>query len=106
MHEDINILVTIDKNYINPLLIMMKSYALYHSDLHTNLFIIHRTLNTENINFIRTQLQDSNITVKPVLVENNYFEGIPLLERIPMESFDRIIAFKYLPENIEKCLYT
>ena len=103
--EDINILVTIDKNYIDPLLVMMNSYARFHESYHTNLFIIHRTLETKHINYISEKLASFNISVKAIKVENSYFKGIPLLERIPMESFDRIIAFKYLPNDVDKCLY-
>lgn len=104
-HEDINLLVTIDAKYITPLVTMMRSYARFHLDIHTKLFIIHRSLNDENINEIKEALNGLNIEVIPLKIENSYFEGIPLLERIPVESFDRIIAFKYLPEDVDKCLY-
>ena len=105
IHEEINLLVTIDEKYITPLLTMMHSYARFHEDIHTRLFIIHRTLSEENLKQIKDDLKNSNIEVIGTKIENSFFEGIPLLERIPVESFDRILAFKYLPEDIDKCLY-
>ena len=39
--ESVNLLVTIDKNYLQPLCVMLKSYEQTHAGVKTNVYVAH-----------------------------------------------------------------
>lgn len=105
MINNINLLVTIDKNYLQPLNTMLKSYAEHHKDVHTDVFVVHSSLSDENINCIKEVVNSFNIDVHSIKITESWFSDTPVIERLPEESFYRLMAFHYLPEHIDKILY-
>lgn len=98
-------LVTLDKNYIDPLVVMLKSYAAVHTDVVTDLYIAHSSLEPNHLSYIEKEVDDKNIRIHSIKITEKYFSDIPILERLPEESFYRLLAFDFLPESIDRCLY-
>lgn len=103
--KSMNLLVTLDQNYINPLIVMLKSYGAVHTDVVTDLYITHSSLEKCHFSFIEKEVNNKNIRIHNVKITERYFSDTPVLERLPEESFYRLLAFGYLPENVERCLY-
>lgn len=104
-NKDINLLVTVDKKYVEPLCVMLTSYGESNRGVKTNLFIAHSSLGEEELTRIRAHADSYNITVHSIFITENWFENTPVLDRLPQESFYRIMAFHYLPEELDRCLY-
>ena len=104
-HEPINLLVTIDRNYLLPLTTMLGSYAETHKDIKTDVFVAHSVLTAEDFQCLERAVSGTDIQIHNIKITDKYFSDTPVLERLPEESFYRLLAFRYLPENVEKCLY-
>lgn len=98
----IKILVTIDKNYLVPLRTMLLSFAEHHRGIKTDLYIAHSALTEEDIAFLQVS---EEITVHSIPITESYFKDTPVIERLPEESFYRLLAFRFLPEEADRCLY-
>lgn len=104
-YEYVNILVTIDKKYLRPLANMLDSYKQVHQNVETHVYIAHSSLEGQDIYFLKRNLDSTNITIHSIKIEEKWFQDTPVLERLPEESFYRLMAFQYLPKDIERCLY-
>ncbi len=103
--QHINLLVTIDKNYLSPLITMMQSYSKVHSEVTTDVYLVHSALEEKDIDLLIDEVNDKNINVHSIKITKNWFSDTPVLERLPKESFYRLMAFDYLPKEVECCLY-
>lgn len=104
-NKDINLLVTVDKKYVEPLCVMLSSYGENHKGIPTNLYIAHSSLDDRSILRIEELADRYGIAVHSVVITEHWFENTPVLDRLPEESFYRLMAFHYLPESIDRCLY-
>lgn len=103
--EPLNMLVTIDKKYVEPLIVMMNAYGELHSGTATRLFVAHSSLDEADVARIRDGIRYDNIEVINIPVTESWFKDTPVIERLPEESFYRITAFEFLPKDVERCLY-
>lgn len=103
--ETVNLLVTIDKNYLMPLCVMLRSYEQTHAGIPTNVYVAHSSLTEEDFTLLKGSISDTEITVHSVKITEKRFDTMPVLERLGAESFYRVLAFDYLPKEIKRCLY-
>lgn len=103
--DRLNMLVTIDKRYLLPLRNMLDSYGRVHVCLETHVYIAHSSLDEEDIDFLKDSLKNPDIHIHNITITEKWFHDIPVLERLPEESFYRLMAFQYLPQDITRCLY-
>lgn len=101
----INLLVTIDKNYIGPLSVMLKSYIETNSGVTTDLYIAHSSLGGDEFTYIDEIAKSGDVRIHNMKITERWFSKIPVLERLPEESFYRLLAFHFLPEELDRCLY-
>ncbi len=103
--ETVNLLVTIDKNYLEPLCVMLRSYEQTHSGIPTNVFVAHSSLTEQDFTFLAKNVLNKEIAIHNIKITEERFDTMPVLERLGAESFYRILAFSYLPKDIKRCLY-
>ncbi len=101
----INLLATVDKNYIRPLVTALESYARFHKNDSTRLFIAHSSIGDEIFEELNGKFSPFGIEVVSIKITEKWFSETPVLERLPEESFYRLMAFHYLPKDVERCLY-
>ena len=101
----INLLVTIDENYLSALSTMLSTYTLHHRNTETDVYVMHSSLSEADFDFLQGSVPDEFIKIKSIKITDRYFGDIPILERIPQESFYRLLAFHYLDVKVERCLY-
>ena len=104
-NTNVNLLVTLDKNYLSPLTMMLKSYGAVHQEIRTDLYVAHSSLEENDFRRLENATSDFNIHIHSIKITDRYFKDTPVLARIPEESFYRLLAFQYLPESVERCLY-
>lgn len=103
--EPVHILVTIDRNYLHPLSVMLDSYHALHRGTETHLYIAHSSLTEEDIRSLQEKTSRLGIILHNIFIRERWFADTPVLERLPEESFYRLMAFHYLPRNVHRCLY-
>lgn len=101
----INLLVTIDRNYIGPLSVMLKSYIETNHGITTDLYIAHSSLGEDEFRHIGEIAKSDDVRVHDMKITERWFSDIPVLERLPEESFYRLLAFHFLPKDLDRCLY-
>ena len=103
--ENYNILVTLDKNYILPLQVMIVSILKSNPDAKISLYVAHSSLTEEDFKDIRSADCNGNLEVFPVSVDPDLLKDAPILKRLSKESYYRLLAPEILPENVDRVLY-
>lgn len=102
-----NILVTIDRKYIPPLKVMLVSMGESNRDVDSlDIYVAHSGITQEELYPLEKEVERfENMHIHSLKVPDKFFSDTPVIERLPKESFYRLIAFAILPEEVERCIY-
>ena len=101
----INILVTLDANYILPLRVLLHSLLLSDDESFFAVYVAHASLTAEDVAKIGSALPESRFAVYPVEVPPELLCDAPVLRRLTKASYYRLIAPSYLPDDVDRILY-
>lgn len=98
-----HILVTLDRNYLSVLTVMLYSLTQSDSDGVFTVYVAHNSLTSEDFSNLgktlpRTELVD-------VRIPENFLENAPVSSRYPTEMYFRLFAEQYLPQELDRILY-
>ncbi len=102
--NEINILVTLDSNYIPYLNVMLFSLMSSNPDEYFRVFLLNNKVEKSDVESSEKILGDSG-TLKLVKIKETELDAAPTTDRYPKEIYYRIFAAKYLPQDIERVLY-
>ncbi|WP_315122200.1 glycosyltransferase family 8 protein [uncultured Clostridium sp.] len=100
-----NILATLDSNYIKQLIIMIHSILKSNPHVNLNVYIAHKELTEEDFNNIESYLDKKRCKVISVKVTDEMLKDAPVTKRYPREMYFRIFAAQFLPEDLDRILY-
>ncbi len=103
-NPEINILVTLDENYIPHLNVMLTSLLYNNPEKHFRVYLLHTNIRQEALEDTRFILKNKGELI-PVAAKNIGLNNAPTTSRYPVEMYYRIFAAKYLPESLERVLY-
>lgn len=100
----INILVTLDKNYIPYLNVMLSSLIKKNSDSRFCVYVLHSSLEDSDVEITKRVLGKEN---KLILINADSIglDDAPTTSRYPKEIYYRIFAAKFLPPTLDRVLY-
>lgn len=99
-----NILVTLNSGYIQPLRVMLASLLAHNEKRQVTVYILHHSLRAEELAQVQAVLGERG-TVESIWVEDERLAEAPVTDRYPREMYFRIFAARYLPEHLERVLY-
>lgn len=102
--DAMNILVTIDKNYLSPLKTMLFSLFLNQPRTRFQIFLIHDNITTEDLEILESfclKHQSKLFCING----SSLFQEAPVVKHYSSAMYYRLLAYKLLPENIDKILY-
>lgn len=99
-----NILVTLDKNYLNPLIVMINSILKSNKDIYLKLYIMNSCLTSDDFIYINSFFE-KRLEIIDIKINNKMLRDAPITDRYPKEMYYRIFAAKYLPKDIDRILY-
>lgn len=105
MSENINILVTFDKNYIDPFKVMLKSLTITNPNEKFHIWLLHSTIPVQELNALQDYCQTQGCHFTAVQVDRSFFEKAPIMKQYPQEMYYRLLAPLLLPDTIDKVLY-
>ena len=101
-----NVLVSCDENYINPLKTML--YSLFKSnDIQIEIYLIHKDIRDEKIKEIEKFVEKASLgkgKLSPIKVED-LFSKAKTTFYYTEEMYYRLLAYKYLPKSLDRILY-
>ncbi|NLP44944.1 MAG: glycosyltransferase family 8 protein [Peptococcaceae bacterium] len=100
-----NILVTLDSNYIKPLKIMLKSLFLNNPDQKFTIYLIHSSLTDEELCDLEFYISVHNQSLRIICIADHYFQNAPVILHYTKEMYYRLLAFKFLPRTLDRILY-
>jgi len=102
--QNMNILVTLDENYLPHLNTML--FSLLHSNPEQNftVYLLHASIQEEALTRTKQILGNAGELVS-VPAKDIGLENAPTTSRYPQEIYYRIFAAKYLPEQVDRVLY-
>lgn len=102
--QNINILVTLDENYLPYLNTML--FSLLHSNSeHTfTVYLLHSSIPEQALGRTKEILGTAGELIS-VPAKEIGLENAPTTSRYPQEIYYRIFAAKYLPEHVDRVLY-
>ena len=95
-----DILLTLNRNYLSIALIMLFSLWKNNSDEKIRVFVISRDLEMPDFNPLRESGMEFSL-IRPSL----NLESAITTKRYPEEMYYRLFAFSILPESVDKVLY-
>ncbi len=101
----LNIFVTLDRNYLQPLKVML--YSLFHNnpDEHFDIYAIIDEIDNQCWDRLHAYCEKFGSTLHPVDVEDAYFADAPMTRYYPRAMYYRLLAAQLLPEELDRILY-
>ena len=103
-NQAIDLLVTLDENYLPQLQVMLTS-LLINSPGEYNVYLIHRSIPKERLEELGIWLGRHSCELYPLHVPEGLFEKAPVTGRYPQEMYYRLLAGEILPEYVKRVLY-
>jgi len=100
-----NILVTLNSNYVKPLKIMLKSLFLNNEGEVFSIYLMHSSLSDEELEDLNSYIKIHGSELIVVDVDSDYFADAPVLLHYPKEIYYRLLAHKFLPQDLDRILY-
>ena len=102
--EKLNILVTLDENYVPYLNVMLASLLHSNRDCCFDVYLLHSSIPDGAMNETRNILGKENNLIM-VKAKDIGLDNAPTTSRYPQEIYYRIFAAKYLPDTLDRILY-
>ena len=103
--ETIDLLVSLDENYLPQLRVMLYSASLNNPGVNFRVFLLHRGFSAEQLSSLSRQLEALDMELRAVRVDERLFESAPVMKQYPQEMYYRLLAAQLLPEDMDRVLY-
>ena len=101
-NKPINILVTLDENYIPHLNVMLSTLVRFNPGCTFDVYLLHSSIHREMLESTQNVLNGTGRLI-PVEVKDLLLAEAPTSSRYPKEIYYRIFAARYLPETVNPC---
>lgn len=105
MTDKIDVLVTVDGNYLEPLEVMLYSLNKNNPNQEVTVWLVHESITEASLRHLASQLTAFNWKLKPIKVEEDFFSDAPTVERYPKEMYFRLLCGQILPQELKRVLY-
>lgn len=103
--NEIHILVTFDKNYINPFRVMIKSLVISNPMEIFHIWLLHSAIPQEDLFAMTEYCSKQKIILTAIEVDRELFKNAPVSKQYPQEMYYRMMAPLMLPNELERVLY-
>ena len=100
-----NIVVSLNANYLRPLCVMLRSLLDANPGEEADVYVLHASLSPEAFSFARSVLPDGRLRLFDVRVPEDFMADAPVLFHFPKEMYYRIFSARLLPQTLGRALY-
>ena len=99
------LLVTVDKNYIPPLQVMLTYLYMNNPGEDVEVYLLHSKLQEKELEPLEKQCGRLGYKFFPVKIEDSWFSQAPVTKQYPREMYYRLLAPCFLPQKLHRILY-
>lgn len=103
--DNIELLVTLDENYIPPLQVLLTSIHATNPGEPITLYLMHSGIPAEKLSSVEALCALYGIELRPVPVGSELFEDAPVTKQYPQEMYYRLLTPHLLPGDVHRVLY-
>ena len=103
--DNIELLVTLDENYIPPLQVLLTSIHATNPGEPITLYLMHSGIPAEKLSSVEALCALYGIELWPVPVGSELFEDAPVTKQYPQEMYYRLLTPHLLPGDVHRVLY-
>ena len=100
-----DLLVTLDEHYLPQLRVMLTSLRLSHRGVQCRVYLLHRSIPEERLAALESGLAGWGYQLVLIRVDEAVFQDAPVTDRYPQEMYYRLLAARFLPEELKRVLY-
>lgn len=100
-----NILVTLNANYLKPLKVMLKSLFMNNPKEQVTVYLMHSSLTADEMKEIEDFIHLHEHYLEEIRVDKNIFADAPIVKHYSVEMYYRLLAYEFLPKDLERILY-
>lgn len=100
-----DILVTLDQNYLPQLKVLLASIHINHPEQDFRVYLLHSEIPDEDLIKLSEDLTKINVKLEVIQVPKESFANAPVTDRYPQEMYYRLLASEWLPQDLDKILY-
>lgn len=100
-----NILVTLNANYLIPLKVMLKSMFLNNPGEVFHIYLMHSSLSDDALSELERRIVGEGHRLSVITIQDHWFQDAPVLKHYSKEMYYRLLAFKFLPRELDRILY-
>jgi lipopolysaccharide biosynthesis glycosyltransferase len=100
-----DILVTLNSKYLHPLKVMLKSLFLNNHEEKFTIYLMQSSMEEEELLHLKTFVNRHNGKLEIIYIDDQHFKDAPVLLHYTKEMYYRILAYKFLPKDLERILY-
>ncbi|ALC90887.1 glycosyl transferase family 8 [Bacillus sp. FJAT-18017] len=100
-----NILVTLNSTYLKPLRVMLKSLFLNNPRERFTIYLMHSEIEDEKLSQLHNYIEVHGSKLEVIKVDESHFHDAPVLLHYTKEMYYRLLAFKFLPQDLDRILY-
>ena len=103
--ETVNILLTLDKNYLQALPAMLKSLFLNNPGEKIHVHLVHEDMSPEDLEPVDRLCARHLAKLIPLRISGDRFRGAPVNYHYSRAMYYRLLAFELLPASLDRILY-
>ncbi|HHW46890.1 MAG TPA: glycosyltransferase family 8 protein [Clostridiales bacterium] len=100
-----NILVTINSNYLYPLKVMLWSLFFNNPNRQIDIYLLHSSLTDDEIEGLRKHIGKFNQKLFEIKIDDCLFDKAPVVMHYSKEMYYRLLAHRCLPDSLDRILY-
>ena len=100
-----NILVCINSKFKHYMSVMLNSLSDNNKEEDIKVFCLNSSLTEEDKNEIRANNKNEKLEINFIDIDPKLFANAPTVKRYPQEIYYRLLAYKYLPKDVDRILY-
>ena len=103
--DEINLLVTLNSGYLDPLKTMLYSVHVNNPDERFRLWLLHASLTEAEVASVRQLTTAFGWALSNERVATDFAAGVPLIKRYPKEMYFRLLSGQILPTTVKRVIY-
>jgi lipopolysaccharide biosynthesis glycosyltransferase len=104
-NNNINIVVTIDENYVQHCATMLTSLFVNNKHLDFTIYIIYSAISIKNLNLIQKEIERNKAQVQYIEINTQLLNDAYISHHISIATYFRLLIPNLLPQSINKVLF-